>query len=353
MVHYRKDRKCWVACWQDSKENRRKKSGFDSKKNAEIYEARQKILTENNLARGVDYDIDITVEEIVARYLEKAKYSMKTRSFEVEKQCIEKVLEYFSEESLTLCRYLKSSHLQGFIMWRKETITPRGSPPSDITINKNIASIKRVFKYGKDYNLIPNNPFKSFKAIRVDKEDAPRILTKEDVKIIEELAIDSVVKNELFFLVRTGMRASEMINLEVGDCDIEKKKIIVRSYKAKSRRTRFVPMTKSILELMKTLVVRANDEKRKLVFVNSKGRKHNLRNVLRRFQTILRKAEGKGVNIDGVSIHTLRKTYISHMIMSGEDPAKVMKIVGHESWSTMKKYLYLTENYLNDIPEIF
>lgn len=132
------------------------------------------------------------------------------------------------------------------------------------------------------------------------------------------------------------MRASEMINLEVDDCDIEKKKIIVRSYKAKSRRTRFVPMTKSILELLETLVANANNENRKLVFVNSKGKKHNLRNVLRRFQTILRKAESKGVDINDVSIHTLRKTYISHMIMSGEDPAKVMKILGHESWATMK-----------------
>ena len=40
--------------------------------------------------------------------------------------------------------------------------------------------------------------------------------------------------------------------------------------------------------------------------------------------------EGKIANAEEVNIHTLRKTYISHMIMAGVEPVKVMAIVGHQ-----------------------
>ena len=42
-------------------------------------------------------------------------------------------------------------------------------------------------------------------------------------------------RDEIFFLVRTGLRVSEMINLEVSDVDLEKNIIIVRSVKVKAK----------------------------------------------------------------------------------------------------------------------
>ncbi|BBM84495.1 tyrosine-type recombinase/integrase [Candidatus Uabimicrobium amorphum] len=180
--------------------------------------------------------------------------------------------------------------------------------------------------------MIPENPFEDVDGIRVDKEDSPRILTKADVKIIEELAQGSVIEKELRFLLRTGMRVSEMIHLEVQDVDLDRSIIIVRSHKAKSRKTRYVPIVSKLYDMLHNLKLNANKNKRKLVFVNSLGNQHCLRNILCRFRTILRHAEERGVNVDGVNIHTLRKSYISHMIMSGQDPTKVMKIVGHQSW---------------------
>ena len=104
---------------------------------------------------------------------------------------------------------------------------------------------------------------------------------------------------------------------------------------------------------LEELIGKAGESKRSLVFVNSNENRHCLRNILRRFRTILKNAKEHGVDIEGVNIHSLRRTYISHMIMSGQDPVKVMKIVGHQSWETMKKYLFLTEEYLRDVPDIF
>ncbi|MEX2665357.1 tyrosine-type recombinase/integrase [Candidatus Uabimicrobium amorphum] len=308
---------------------------------------------ESNFARGTDFNKDITIEYIVEHYLEKAKYTMKERSYLVEKQCVEKVIEYFHLKGLIYFRLLTPKSLQDFIVWRKETITPRGKPPSNVTVNKNIAAIKRALNLASKNQLIPQDPFANVSLIRVDKEDSPRIFSKEDIRIIEQMAEKSTIKSEIFFLVRTGLRVSEMVNLEIADVDLGKNIIIVRSVKAKSRKTRYVPIVKGLGIKLQELLNEAKANQRSLVFVNSQGNKHCLRNILRRFRTILKNAKKYGVDIEGVNIHSLRKTYISHMIMSGQDPVKVMKIVGHQSWETMKKYLFLTEEYLQDVPSLF
>lgn len=308
---------------------------------------------ESNFARGTDFNKDITIEYIVEHYLEKAKYTMKERSYLVEKQCVEKVVEYFHHKGLIYFRLLTPKSLQDFIVWRKETTTPRGKPPSNVTVNKNIAAIKRALNLAFKNQLIPQDPFVKVNLIRVDKEDSPRIFSKEDIKIIEQVAENSPIRDEIFFLVRTGLRVSEMINLEVSDIDLQKNIIIVRSVKAKSRKTRYVPIVSELQKKLKRLLTDAKENNRSRVFVNSNGNRHCLRNVLRRFRTILKNANEHGVDIEGINIHSLRRTYISHMIMSGQDPVKVMKIVGHQSWETMKKYLFLTEEYLRDVPDIF
>lgn len=77
--------------------------------------------------------------------------------------------------------------------------------------------------------------------------------------------------------------------------------------------------------------------------MTSSGGRQTPDNLNRRFRNILTRLEegGKLTDTKSVHIHVLRRTYISHMIMSGADPATVMAIVGHQEWATIQRYLAL------------
>ena len=310
-------------------------------------------MVEENTSRGTSYNKDITVEDVFAQYLQKAKNTLKERSYITEESSVKKVREYLEMRGLTYARLVTPVTVQEFISYRKVTLTHLHKPPSNYTINHNILSLKRAFTLAYNNGLIAKNPLDSVERIRFDKEDTPRILSREDVAIIEEIAKGRVIEGVVFLLVRTGLRLRELIALEVNDICLEKNVIIVRSRKAKSRRTRYVPVVGKVRDFLLGLVGDAQECGREVLFVNSKGNRLEANNVWQRFRYVLRKAEERGVDIRGVNVHTLRKTFISYMIMSGQDPAKVMRIVGHRNWETMRKYLYLQEDYLRDIPEIF
>lgn len=257
------------------------------------------------------------------------------------------VQQFFDQEKIELYESITPQLMREYIQFRRDCGI------SDVTINNSIQVLQSVCKFVKENNLAPQNPLENFKKIRVDKQDDVRILSKKDLATIEEIAQSSSRRDEFFFLVRTGCRLSEMINLEVGDIDLKKNRVKISASKAKSRRTRYVPITKSVVEILQRKVKAANERGCTIVFPNNRGKKLFAVSVWKSFSCILQKAKEKGVNVDGVKVHTLRATYISHMIMNGVDPMKVMRIVGHTNFETMKKYLHLSDEYLNDVPEIF
>ena len=66
---------------------------------------------------------------------------------------------------------------------------------------------------------------------------------------------------------------------------------------------------------------------------------------------MLKQAQKQGMDISRVNVHTLRKTYISHLVMAGVEPVKVMEIVGHREWATMRRYLALAPGYLQNVQD--
>lgn len=347
MSYFRKDSKSWVATWTDKTGKSHRKSGFSSKKNADMFEARQKLLVETNLVYGVQFDLDMKINDLIEKYLWQLRLQVKKSSFETYKVFLQSIQKFLEDERIFLYQDLTAQVMYEYIQFRKDCGT------SDITINSSIQSIKRVCKFAKESGIVKENLLDNFKKIRIDKQDDVRILSKHELSIIERLAEKSPNRDEFFFLVRTGCRVSEMISLEVDDIDFEKNRFKVSAKKSKSRATRYVPMTIGVKELIEKKCAAAKEKNKKYLFANRRGKKHSSNCIWKSFRTILNRAKKEGINIDGVRVHTLRSTYVSHMVMSGVDRIKIMKIVGHSSFQTMKKYLHLSEDYIQDVPEIF
>ena len=344
MAHYRKDTKRWVAVWYDNSGKRKRKSFID-KKSAELYEARMTINLEKNRAFGFELGREAKVADLIESYLARCKANLRQSSYEEICRRINCVGEWLRNHDVIFYDQLKVATIQEYITHSLENHAKKN------TINNKITAIKHMCKFAHENGRVNYNALEKLKRIRVDQKEV-RILSKEDLAVIESIANEET-QEIIFFLARTGLRVSELVNLIVNDVDFDNNRVRVRPEISKSRKLRLVPMTPGVRDLAQKKVNEAVTAQRDYIFCSKKGEKFSRQGISQRFKRLLTVAKAKGVNVDGVKLHSLRATYISHMLMNGQTAEKVMKIVGHADFSTMKKYMYLTDDFIQDVPEIF
>ena len=100
------------------------------------------------------------------------------------------------------------------------------------TVSRNIASLKAFFHYLNNEGVLSNDPTKSLKSPKIEKK-IPEILTTDEVfALLEQPSGDSPKeirdKAMLELLYATGIRVSELINLEVSDVNLKTSSILCR-----------------------------------------------------------------------------------------------------------------------------
>ena len=148
----------------------------------------------------------------------------------------------------------------------------------------------------------------------------------------------------LELLYASGLRASELINLEVGDIDFTNRIIKVLGKGSKERLVPFSQvakdaMTKYLKNLRATLLMQSNKEELPATFfLNNKGDKLTTRGL----EYILKQIEMKtGVFLD-LHPHMLRHTFATHLLEHGADLRTIQSMLGHSSISTTQVYTHVT-----------
>lgn len=335
----------WVARWYvDGK--RKSQSGFSSKKNAELYEAQQRVKKESRLL-GKEPIEEAALEEIFSRYLDWARQNKTAKSSARDQSVIRNLTAFFQEKSVRFFRELNQSTPIQYVDWRKKQITVCAKTPSKRTMNLELITMRRIFAWAQQNGVTSSMPFTSIPTFKQARPGVPRYLTVEELGRIEKLAKNQELYQAIAVLSRTGMRSGELCGLTADNVNLEKKTITLNPHENKTGLIRIIPLNPMALEIVGDAVKDAQKSGRRVLFCNSDGTAQTPDNLLRRFKTVLRQAKKEGINVDGVNVHTLRKTFISHAIMAGMDHVKVMAIVGHQEWTTVKRYLSLSPGYLS------
>jgi len=137
------------------------------------------------------------------------------------------------------------------------------------------------------------------------------------------------------------MRISELVGLNLSDIDFISGTVKVRG---KGKKERLLPIGEKALEaIRKYLEKRKNKEE--AVFLNRFGRRITSRAV--------RNIVFKYVNLaslkSGISPHTLRHSFATHLLERGADLRSVQELLGHSSISTTQVYTHLTTEKLKQI----
>ena len=269
------------------------------------------------------------------RYLEIEKnYSRHTIiNYRLDLEDFEKFLGDLALEKvdyLTLRKYLA--------VLKEKNLTNR-------TIGRKLSTLRSFFRFLTREGYLKANPISSLSSPKQEKH-LPLFLTEDEVTKLIEAAVPKDERGlrdrailETFY--STGLRISELVGLDVEDIDF-----IGGVVKAmgKGKKERLAP----IGEIAQT-AIRGYLEKRKksaqALFLNKSGRRITDTGVRDIVEKYIRLASIR----QGVSPHTLRHSFATHLLNRGADLRCVQELLGHVNLSTTQIYTHLTTERLKTV----
>ena len=150
-------------------------------------------------------------------------------------------------------------------------------------------------------------------------------------------------------LYSTGMRVSELVSLNLDDIDFLSEVVHIRG---KGKKERIAPISVSALQVIQRYIEFRNKRAQsngnfdaRVLFVNKHGKRLSTRSVRRKMDKYLKIA---GLD-PGISPHTLRHSFATHMLNNGADLRSVQELLGHQSLSTTQVYTHLTTRKLKEV----
>ena len=217
------------------------------------------------------------------------------------------------------------------------------------TLARKNAACRSFFAFLKKDDIIKVNPMEDIDSPKVGKA-LPDTLTLEQVKKLlaqpDKYDTNEAVRDKamLSLLYASGMRVSELINLNVADVDTQN--CTVRAF-GKGGKERIVPIypqcafdVQTYIDGARNVFLRENDEQ--ALFVNQRG----ARLTRQGFWQIL-KQYAQEADLEGhVTPHTLRHSFATHMLNGGADLRSVQELLGHANISTTQIYTHLSSSHL-------
>jgi integrase/recombinase XerC len=210
------------------------------------------------------------------------------------------------------------------------------------TANRKLSALRSFFKFLVERGTLTKNPAANVKAPRIESK-LPSFLTEEDAeKLMDTENLSLRDRAILETLYGTGVRASELIGMNIGSLDFVNETVKVLGKGAKERK---IPLTRTAISVLKSYLATMNTTQRDApLFLN----KYNQRLSQRGLQNIVNKHIRMIAELRRMSPHTLRHTYASVMLNKGCDLRTIQELLGHSSIASTQIYTHLTTEKLKD-----
>ncbi len=220
------------------------------------------------------------------------------------------------------------------------------------TTARKLATLRSFYKFLIRRGIVSVNPLSTIRTPKQEKR-LPKCLDLEQVQKLLDAPGDSDLlsardKAMLEVLYSSGIRVSELVDLEMADLDLQEGVLRVRG---KGRKDRLTPIgSQAIKALQRYFELRSVDNKSQgahshRVFLNTHGEALSTRSVRRKLDKYLRPA---GLD-PGISPHTLRHSFATHLLNNGADLRSVQELLGHQSLSTTQIYTHLTTQRMKEV----
>ena len=205
------------------------------------------------------------------------------------------------------------------------------------------------------YQFVLQHDWKLFAILRAQKERRlPCVLGKPE--ILKILAHVRTFHNYAFFstVYACGLRLQEALNLQV--TDIDSQRMLIHIHRGKGAKDRYVPLPSLSLHLLR----RYWSTHRNATFIfparGRSGREAPQASITMNRASVqgafVRAKKAAGIPRSGVSVHTLRHCYATHLLEAGVNIRVIQRYLGHACLETTMQYLHLTKKGQEDAYKI-
>lgn len=244
---------------------------------------------------------------------------------------------------------LTPKRIEDYVAWRKSRLT-RGKAISNRTVNIDLIYLSQCYSKAVEWGLVELNPCKKVKRLRETKSRV-RFFSESEIQQLLSVA-NPYVKRLLIVGLSTGLRLSELLNLKLSQIDFENHTIHVTNdddFQTKSRKNRDVPISAYLMGYLKDFVNswvqpvtceirKRTDAQSVYLFCHENGER--LKSFKTAFSALLRRA-----GIQDATIHTMRHTFASQLVMKGVGIRTVQELLGHSSISVTEMYSHLSTGF--------
>lgn len=215
----------------------------------------------------------------------------------------------------------------------------------DKSIARKIVSIRTFFDYLMKNKIIIVNPCEKIESPKLRKT-LPKTLNEDEINKLLDInaktALEWRNKAMLELMYATGLRVSELVELEVNDINLNDNYVRVFG---KGKKERIVPMADITTDILKEYINVYRDSLLKgyltdKVFISSYGKGMTRQGFFKNLKKI---AKEKGIEKD-FSPHTLRHSFATHLLEHGADLRAIGEMLGHENIKTTQIYTHLSNN---------
>jgi tyrosine recombinase XerC len=216
------------------------------------------------------------------------------------------------------------------------------------SVGRRLSALRSFFKFLTRDGYLKANPILILSSPKIEKH-LPSFMTEEEVAKLIEAAFARDEKDErglrdraiLETFYSTGIRISELVGMNLSEIDFIGGIVKVMG---KGKKERLVPIGDTA-----TRAIRKYLEKRKkqneALFLNKSGKRittRGVRNIVRKYINLA------GIK-QGVSAHTFRHSFATHLLNRGADLRTVQELLGHANLSTTQIYTHLTTEKLKSV----
>ncbi len=223
---------------------------------------------------------------------------------------------------------------------------------SAATKSRTLASLKNFYAYVVSSGFLERTPVTEIKLQRGEKK-MPQILTGREIELLlaQPVCVDAKGyrdKAMLEVMYATGMRVTELIELNVDDVNLEQR--IIKCSGAK--KTRIIPLYPAafkalsiyLREVRKGMVATPDEP---ALFVNISG----VRMSRQGFWKILKHYQSTARIEKEITPHTLRHSFAVHLLENGADIGSVQELMGHSDISSTQLYTQLVNQKIKSVYE--
>lgn len=218
------------------------------------------------------------------------------------------------------------------------------------TVSRTLASLRSYYLFMMQNGVVKSNPTSNLEAPHVEKK-IPKILSGEEVELLLEQPKNCDNKGirdkaMLELLYATGIRVSELINLDVSDVNVpmsfvrckggKKERIIPMGHQAKDALENYINNVRKYM---------VKDENETALFVNCSGARLSRQGfwkLIKYYQHIT------GIETD-ITPHTLRHSFAAHLLENGADLHSIQEMMGHADISSTQVYSRMMNSKIKDV----